>query len=268
MKRGRKPIDIATLSEYEFQWYKALHYLRDGLELPMTIGRKFWISSNLEWRRERLAQVKRMSTQEYWRDMHSVEIAINKLHPGREINFPLNASNRALAEKEQSQEIRWLERSLKPKQIYAAAERRDIWRALWRSRSPAALEEACKRWDGLRDVRLHGLQCWPAHVLADKDAFLRITRDKRFPKTEIANDDSRLDYIARGMAGAWANVSPLTAIERLRNMKHDHRGTFWVKEEQRCGCWRCNPSRFDLLYERIQQATLLPEKEETSREPF
>jgi hypothetical protein len=46
-------------------------------------------------------------------------------------------------------------------------------------------------------------------------------------------------YLARGMAGVMADVSPMTGIERLRNMKHRRGGPFWSQREQRCGCWRC-----------------------------
>jgi hypothetical protein len=61
-----------------------------------------------------------------------------------------------------------------------------------------------------------------------------------------------MDYLARGMAGVLCGVSPMTGIERLRNMKHDRNGPLWVTREgkralpegeQRCGCWRCNIER-------------------------
>src|SRR5205823_5138617 len=51
------------------------------------------------------------------------------------------------------------------------------------------------------------------------------------------------------MAGAILGVSPMTALERLRNMKHTSGGPLWVisqqsyalpPAEQYCGCWRCS----------------------------
>jgi hypothetical protein len=55
-----------------------------------------------------------------------------------------------------------------------------------------------------------------------------------------------LEYLARGMAGIMANVSPMTAIERLRNMKHTEGGPLWKEEPNErkyCNCWRCGIDR-------------------------
>jgi hypothetical protein len=51
------------------------------------------------------------------------------------------------------------------------------------------------------------------------------------------------------MAGIMCGVSPMTGIERLRNMKHKPGGPFWETQianfdlpsnEQYCRCWRCS----------------------------
>ena len=72
-------------------------------------------------------------------------------------------------------------------------------------------------------------------------------RDARFPKSDSpAVDESRLEYLARGMAGILAGVSPMTGIGRLRNMKHTQGGPLWKKEPggmKYCDCWRCGLAR-------------------------
>jgi hypothetical protein len=74
-----------------------------------------------------------------------------------------------------------------------------------------------------------------------------LKRNTRFPRSAYG-DDSRIEYLARGMAGVLAGKSPMTGVERLRNMKHTRGGPLWVtvegnyvlpEKEQYCGCWRC-----------------------------
>jgi hypothetical protein len=73
-------------------------------------------------------------------------------------------------------------------------------------------------------------------------------KNARFPKSNYS-DDARVDYLARGMAGVMCGKSPMTGIEKLRNMKHDKNGPLWTRREgnrelpeieQHCDCWRCN----------------------------
>jgi len=88
------------------------------------------------------------------------------------------------------------------------------------------------------------------HVQANMEEFRRMKTDKRYPGPDA--DDSRLDYLARGMAGIMVGASPITAIHRLRLMKHEPGGPLWVEKESwvdmngkhnevaaHCGCWRC-----------------------------
>jgi hypothetical protein len=88
---------------------------------------------------------------------------------------------------------------------------------------------------------------FPEHVVQNVAQFLSMKRNKRFPRSTYA-DAARVDYLSRGMAGVLVGVSPMTAIERLRNMKHAAGGPLWVsrqgncvlpENEQHCGCWRC-----------------------------
>ena len=117
-----------------------------------------------------------------------------------------------------------------------------------------ALKNVCEEWASLRDVRAQGLVVFPNHILANAREFLRMKRDKRFPKSDSpAVDEGRLEYLARGMAGILADVSPMTGIERLRNMKHTEGGSLWrgvklsdgsfAKGMESCQCWRCGLDR-------------------------
>jgi hypothetical protein len=129
-------------------------------------------------------------------------------------------------------------RSMKPREIHARAKRRDIWASLWHARTRPALRAACGRWSELEDVIGLGFGPFPEHVVANEKAFLSITSNPRFP-TAPASDDSRMEFVARGMAGIMVGRSPMTGVERLRNMKHRRGGPLWSSEQRRCGCWRC-----------------------------
>ena len=87
-------------------------------------------------------------------------------------------------------------------------------------------------------------------------------KNERFPKSTYG-DDSRIEFLARGMAGVMINLSPLTGVERLRNMEHGPGGPFWVEREsdrplppgkQHCRCWRCGLKRGTELTKSMQPA--------------
>jgi hypothetical protein len=91
------------------------------------------------------------------------------------------------------------------------------------------------------------------HVEQNAAHFLSMKRNTRFPRSSY-RDDARMDYLGRGMAGVLVGVSPMTAIERLRNMKHAPGGPLWVthqgdhalpEREQHCGCWRCTKKNWN-----------------------
>jgi hypothetical protein len=267
-KRGPKPVDIGLLNLWEFEWYKALHVLRDGSPLPGTqavyapplhISRK-QIRSWIE-------RLKGMGEDEYLRIN---ELAIEKIagEKGEKIN-PTNETDswvqRDWANGQKQSEIAELERYLNPSKIPLQAERRQLWNALWRAQTLPVLKNVCDQWVSLRDVRIHGLIAFPNHILANAREFLRMKKDKRFPKSDaVAVDESRLEYVARGMAGILANVSPMTGIERLRNMKHSKGGPLWrgvklldgsfSKGTESCQCWRCGLGRSRPAYKASSEA--------------
>jgi len=157
------------------------------------------------------------------------------------------------AEQERDDEIRSLQRELNPPQAESQAKRRKIWDDLVKADTYSALRKACGRWAQLPDVWRTGMTAFPEHVAQNAAQFLSMKRNTRFPRSNYA-DDARIDYLARGMAGALVGVSPMTAIERLRNVKHTPGGALWVtrqteytlaENEQYCGCWRCTRKKWN-----------------------
>ncbi len=127
-----------------------------------------------------------------------------------------------------------------------------LWQGLWQARTPAAVERACQRW-----MAFGPDPTFPTHVLALKSQFLAMKRDQRFPQSP-ATDDTRLNFLAAGMAGVCIGISPRTAIHRVRTMKHQPGGPLWNENAQRCDCWRCDRAReiqaFDAIVEAAQKA--------------
>ncbi len=248
-KRGPKPVNMGLLNVWEFEWWKAFHLLRDGTQLPGRVMPALGLT--LKELRKFILQLKEMSPGEYWRATRRVEQRLASLS-GKKVDLSLPTGElfqvqMEWAKQEQAREIFDLERALNPRKIQAEAERREIWKALIQARTHTALMKACEDWDRLPDVRAAGMQCFPAHVTANEKQLFFMKRNNRFPRSDYG-DNSRLDYLARGMAGVMVGLSPMTAIERLRNMKHESGGPFWKEREHfaegkfieaRCDCWRC-----------------------------
>jgi len=234
-KRGPQPLDLGLLNTWEFEFYKVFHLLRDGTTLPVRnlpppLG---FSPSEL---RALIARLKRMSPEEYWRTQGQFTREL-----GEKVNLkrPLRMVDLWSAERNLKQEIFWLERTLDPPKVQAQVRRRKIWEDLVRANTYSALRKACGRWSRMPDVRAAGLTPFPSHVTANAAQFLFMKRNQRFPRSHYG-DNSRIEYLARGMAGVLVGVSPMTAIERLRNMRHEHGGPLWDELENRCKCWRCS----------------------------
>lgn len=256
-KRGRKPIDIRMLNLWEFEWYKALHLLRDGTQLPSDptferVNRK-GAAAQLEW----------------WKKAKLEEILGDMLRRNPPAFSELAKTHERVSARKEwvERERRWLkewaeldrqgaivalEWQLKPRKIHALAERRKIWDAFIQARTVAAVQDACEQWKSLRDVQLAAMTCFADHVLVNVKEFLRMKRNRRIPRSSYA-DESRLEYLARGMAGVIVGVSPMTAIERLRNLKHGPGGPLWSEAHKHCECWRCEKQRWRNYYEEIEK---------------
>jgi hypothetical protein len=249
-ERGPKPVDIGLLNTWEFEWYKAFHVLRDGNALPTSqavLAPPLHISPKQV--RSWVDRLKPMDVDEY---LKINQLTTEKIS-GKKDTSPGTVEERDLwvqrewARGQKANEIADLEKYLNPSKIPLERERRNLWDALWRAQTVPMLTKTCEEWASLRDVRGQGLAVFPNHVLANAREFLRMKQDIRFPKSDSpAVDESRLEYLARGMAGILADVSPMTGIERLRNMKHTRGGPLWKKDpdsREYCNCWRCGLAR-------------------------
>jgi hypothetical protein len=249
-KRGPKPVDMGLLNVWEFEFYKAFHSLRDGTALPQ---RNLPPPSGLTQPQLRtiLGRLRTMSAVEYWR---ATQHMAKKF--GERVNLarPPVRVEIEWAQRTHQEEIFRLEHALSSsKRIQHQVERRGNWNELVHATTHSALEKACERWSRLSDVRARGLTPYPEHVLANASQFFAMKRNKRFPRSNYG-DDARIDYLARGMAGAVLGVSPMTAIERLRNMKHKpEEGPLWNATEQRCRCWRCGLKESEKLSDLSQK---------------
>jgi hypothetical protein len=246
-KRGPKAVDYGLLSIWEFEFYKAFHLLRDGYALPVA-QRPPESGLTREEATSCLATLKRMSEDDYY--LASRKLAAQSDQP---INLerPSISIDRMWAESQRDEEILWLERLLKPKRPMAEIAGRKVWRDLLRAKTYANLRKVCGRWSQLPVVLGTGLTPFPDHVRANAAKFLEMKRNERFPTSDYS-DDSRIEFLARGMAGIMVNVSPMTGVERLRNLKHAPGGPFWVEQQgseslprdrQFCSCWRCDIAR-------------------------
>jgi hypothetical protein len=244
-KRGPKPANMGLLSTWEFEFFKAFHLLRDGTQLPMKQGPPTELTKAEN--RSFIERLRRMTPDEYLLTTRRLAVLFD-FGEREHLRRPPNPVERWWAEEQRDQEIRSLQTRLRGYFIRAAEARRKIWADLIRADTYAALHKVCGRWARLPDVRRTGLTPFPGHVLENAAQFLAMKRNKRFPRSTYG-DDSRIEYLARGMAGALCGLSPMTAIERLRNMKHIAGGPFWItyygnrplgESERHCGCWRCS----------------------------
>lgn len=241
--RGPKPTDIGLMTVWEFEFYKAFRSLRDGAALP----RKTLPSCGLTHAELRafIEKLKQMTPEHYWLTTQRLSVAMD--HPVN-LSRPPTKMDLWWAEQQKADEIHSLEMELNPPGIEALDRRRKIWDDLMKAETVSNVRKACGRWARLPDVRRSGTTPFPRHVARNAAAFLSMKKNARFPKSTYS-EDARVDYLARGMAGVMCGKSPMTGIEKLRNMKHDRNGALWLeregnrelpKVEQRCGCWRCN----------------------------
>ena len=228
-------MDIGLLNVWDFEFYKAFHFLRDGISLP---ARNIPAPSGFSRSELRavLTRLRSLSAAEYWRVQQQMltefvsNIDLGRVPTKDDIEF---------ADHDLKEEIYGLEQTLIPRKIHAQRQRRKIWDDLTRATTHAAVRKACDRWSELVDVRTSALTPFPDHIRANFAQFLSMKLNKRFPRSNYG-DDARIDYLARGMAGVLVGVSPMTAIERLRNLKHASSGPLWNMNERRCECWRCH----------------------------
>jgi|ERR1700733_660735 len=240
--RGPKPVEIGLLTTWEFEFYKAFRSLRDGISLPPKSSPQKGLTR--QEMRLFIGQLKQMSPEHYW--LTTQRLTTEMGHPAN-LSRPPTSMDRWWAERQKGDEIHSLRMELNPPGIEALDRRRKIWVDLLKADTYATIRKACGRWAQLSDVRRSGTTPFPRHIVRNAATFLSMKRNSRFPRSTYS-DDARVDYLARGMAGVLCGVSPMTGIERLRNLKHDRSGALWIVREgnltlpekaQYCGCWRC-----------------------------
>jgi len=266
--RGRKPLDLGLLCTLECELYKAFHLLRDGTQLPADPN---FVAANERATREGLRWWKKASLKEILGDMQpGTPPPFDEVPEGEREKAKKHWEMREwrwlkdFAEQQRKAEIAALERWLKPRESPARAGRRENWETLADpDASIEAIEHSCQEWKILPDVRAQGLGVFADHVLVNMEEFRRMKRDQRYPGPDA--DDSRMEHLARGMAGVMVGASPITAIQRLRLMKHDSGGPLWVEKESwidtnskrieappHCRCWRCSLKRSRRTWRRLR----------------
>lgn len=247
-KRGPKPPDWHLLNLWDFEFHKAFRSLRDGVSTK-PLPRSGFTEQELRFF---IGQLKRMTPEQYWLASRHL---VAEMGVKQNLARPPLRVDREWAQQERDNEISLLEWELHPPKPELLAGRHKLWAALIKASTYADLRKVCGRWSRLADVRARGMTTFPRYVVQNTASFLLMRRNKRFPHSTYG-DDSRIDYLSRGMAGVLVGKSPMTAIERLRNMKHTAKGPLWVtkkegyllpKNEQYCGCWRCNEKNWNDL---------------------
>jgi hypothetical protein len=265
-RRGRKALDLGLLCTWEFEWFKAFHLLRDGTQLPPDPN---FVAANERVTREELRWWKKASVKEILGDMQPGTPPAFDEVPERERekvrkHWEMREWKwlKDFAEQQREAEIAALERWLKPRATPARTERQENWKTLANpDASIKAVEHSCQEWKWFPDVRARGLSVFADHVLANMEEFQRMKDDERYPDA----DDSRMEHLARGMAGIMVAASPITAIQRLRLMKHERGGPLWVEKESwvdtngksnevpaHCRCWRCSLKRSRRTWSRLR----------------
>jgi hypothetical protein len=243
---------MEALNGWEGWWFVGFSLLRDGVAPP-----RISFDAPPHWNpRQAKAQIealKAVDFQEVCREMERQQ--------QRQLGRPLNEHERGLITVRADSGLRdlinnettWLQQFRQTTQMLETkTERHQIWTELVRSRTVSAVKDACRQWENLPGIRGSGRLLYPGHVFANAQEFLRMKADRRFPRSTYA-DNSRLEYLARGMAGVMAKVSPFTAIRALRSLKHTSGGALWNEAEQQCRCWRCDNKRLKSALDSIRR---------------
>ena len=255
-KRGPKPVDYESLTLWEFEFYKAFHLLRDGYIL--SAGQRPPVSGLTRSEASVfLEKLKGMTPGDYY--LATRRLMVEMGQPAN-LDKPPISMELEWAGSQRDEEIAWLEGLLNPRRPVAEIAGKKVWRDLLSTKTHSEVRKVCGRWSRLPTVIKAGLTPFPEHVKNNSTKFLEMKRNARFP-TSSYSDDSRIEFLARGMAGLMVGLSPMTGVERLRNMKHSPGGPFWIEREgnqslsrnrQRCDCWRCNIKRSNELTKSLQ----------------
>ena len=275
---GRKPIDYRELDHWEFQCFRAFHSLCKGTALPVGVTELSDLQKEIDSASEALAHIRRLTISEFWIEHVwdgdnapplNRRTVVKEFGPVissdagtpkqvvAEQQAALIASLESDVERLREALVAAQEQRTEAREVRARSRSYEVWQLLWHAATANKVVEACRQWDALPEPFMDRLIS--AHVVRHNAAFVEMKRDKRFPRSKWG-DDARIAYLARGMAGAIAGYSPLTAIERLRKLTHEPGSALWFdyhedpiavlggirrKATPACRCWRCRelPSR-------------------------
>lgn len=131
-----------------------------------------------------------------------------------------------------------------------------VWKRLVRARTAQQVRQACRQskrwlnpeWRGRDFVRL---------LSEEADQFVKAKDDHFYPRAPYPSSDrKRVTFFARAMAGISCDLSPSTAVGRLRKMKHG----------DKCPCVNCNSRKWQRIYEAMY-TTLEKGKKKRRKKP-
>jgi hypothetical protein len=222
-KRGPKAVDIGLLLGWEREYMMAFSHLRDGRYFVEPPSHETLDTAKADARIKTLKRLPPEGITDVRRPPAISETTYDDY-----------------VKRKRSEEIMKIQQ-MRPEEIAEQSQRREIWNDLVRAMTKKGIRRVCRRWVKLPD--LNPARAFAPHYIQEyASEFLKIKRSPQFPRANYT-DDSRLRYLARGMAGVMARVSPMTGIERLRNMKHARGGPLWNRVTRQCECWHCQIER-------------------------
>ena len=211
-KPGPQPTPVGEMVFWEGLWYWVFHHLRGTLPAQEKIARD--------------TKVRRLLSAEL-RELENI------------------VAKDIVEEDWLARSKAQIQRELRP-QVPLSEPR--IWRALVTAKTAADVQKACREsrrwlnpeWQGrpyVQDLSDHAEQ------------FIRAKRDVYYPRRD-SGDVKRVTFFARAMAGISLGVSPITAIDRLRKLKHG----------EKCPCVNCDLERWDRIERQIYENLFETEK--------
>jgi hypothetical protein len=210
---------------YEWLWIETLWGLRDGAFVEVNVGKSGMFMTSNKNGRETMTVVVPGEPRRVLRQPKLVSVT-NTTDGWRK------------RKREEEMNFKRARLAARAKAATVILPERDLWEALKRAKSAKQVRRICdcsKFWLKARLEFPDGsyVEQWPHRRMIDRYAgdFCKSKLDRRYPRRDKreSGDYRRIEYLARVLAGLTLGLSPSTAVERLRKMKH----------AKRCLCWRC-----------------------------
>lgn len=199
-KRGPQPTQLRDLVFWEGLWYWVFYHLRGVLPSYENV------TMNKEVRKQ-------------------LKVELNEL--GKLIPSDL-AEEDWLARRKME-----IDREVKPR---VSVSEPTVWTALVNAQTAEDVRKACrqsKRWLNPKWQGRAYVQKLFDHA---KEFVLAKNTNTYYPRSQ-SGDEKRITFFARAMAGIEMGLSPNTAIDKLRKMKHG----------EQCPCINCDSARWDRI---------------------